>query len=115
MFWKKNATKLGKLQLGVDVRRCSECQSNHRPCLVDGKPAMFLRWADEDRAFIRMNLLISECEQRSIWREFQRTGYVPSGCSAEVQRVTVALVEYPDGSVGTVRPHLVTFLDRKEG
>lgn len=115
MFWKKKATKLGKLQLGVDVRRCSECPSNYRPCLADGKPAMFHRWADEDRAFIRMNLLIPEHEQRSIWREFHQTGYVPSGCSTEVQRVVVALVEYPDGSVGKVKPELVTFLDRKEG
>lgn len=28
---------------------------------------------------------------------------------------TLALVEYPDGSVGMVKPELITFLDRKEG
>ena len=28
---------------------------------------------------------------------------------------TLALVEYPDGSVGMVKPELIQFLDRKEG
>lgn len=116
MFWKKKKnTKVGKIELGLEVKRCAECPNSQRPCLIDGQPALFHGWVDDDRAFLRINVLIPESEQRSIWREFQKTGYVPSGCSTEVQRVTVALVEYPDGSLGKVKPELVTFVDHREG
>ena len=112
MFWKKAKSGFRVPEDGFTPKFNTPPAEVMRPCLVDGKPAMFLRWADEDRAFIRMNLLIPDAEQRSIWREFQRTGYVPSGCSTEVQRVTVALVEYPDGSLGKVDPVKVCFTDK---
>lgn len=73
MFWKKKKP-FAKLQLGVDVKRCSECTAPPRRCSVDDKPAIFHRW------------------------------------TYETQRA--ALVEYPDGSVGLVKPELVQFLDR---
>lgn len=63
-----------------------------RPRLADGKPATFHRWVEE--ATERLNM---------------------SACTLERNHTVSALVEYPDGSVGRVKPELIEFLDRKEG
>lgn len=88
MFWKKyrRGGVVGKLNLGVDVKRCSECLSHIRPCLADDKPAMFHRWVEESG-----NVICADYIRRT--------------------RETFALVEYPDGSVGKVKPELIMFLD----
>lgn len=112
MFWKKKKP-FGKIQLGLDVKRCAECQSYIRPCLADGKPAMFHRWADEDKGHLRINVFAQAWEADALYRRFQ-DGIIPDGCSVETLRATVALVEYPDGSVGKVKPELIQFLDTKE-
>lgn len=114
MFWKKKKP-LTKLQLGLDVKRCSECPGSERPCLADGKPAVFHRWADEDKGLLRINAFTRPEEQRILSRRFRDEGIIPDCCSMEALRATFALVEYPDGSVGKVKPELIQFLDRKEG
>lgn len=86
-----------------------------RPCLVDGKPATFHRWADVDRALLKIDVFVRPDEQDRLVRAFRNNSVVPQCCSTEVVRMTLALVEYPDGSVGMVKPELVTFIDRKEG
>ena len=85
-----------------------------RPCLVDGKPATFHRWVDADRALLKINAFVRAEEQGRLVRGFRDDAVVPNCCSTEVIRETVALVEYPDGSVGKVKPELITFMDRKE-
>ena len=111
MFWKKK-NPFAKLQLGVDVKRCAECGKHERPCLADGKPAVFHRWADGDNALLRINSFITSAEGDVISRRFRETGVVPNYCSTELVRAVFALVEYPDGSVGQVKPELIQFLDR---
>ena len=86
-----------------------------RPCEVDGKFCWFHRFIEEDRALLSLNCYHPEDVLARLTRIFNEEGVVRPGCSTEIIRETFALVEYPDGSVGKVKPELVQFLDRKEG
>lgn len=114
MFWKKKKS-FAQLQLGLDVKRCAECVGPLRPCLADGKPATFHRWVDRDTSLLHINVFTRMEEREIIHRQFKQTGMVPNCCSADVVRAVFALVEYPDGSIGEVKPELIQFLDREEG
>lgn len=114
MFCKKKKP-FSTLQLGLDVKRCAECGKHERPCLADGKPAIFHRWADEDKALLKINAFMRPEDQQKHARRFHEEGVLDNCCSTEILRVTFALVEYPDGSVGRVKPELIQFLDRGEG
>lgn len=85
-----------------------------RPCEVDGRPALFHRWVDDDRALLHINTYCNPEEMARINYQFQQDGIIRSGCSTEVIRKTYALVEYPGGTVHLVDPLLITFTD-KEG
>lgn len=85
-----------------------------RPCLADDTPAVFHRWVDRDTSLLHINVFIRPDERELIHRSFKQTGVVPNCCSADVVRAVFALVEFPDGSVGEVKPELIQFLDRKE-
>lgn len=92
MFTKKKKREglTGSLTVGLRTQLCKECQGFYaRACEVDGKPCLFHRWVEED------TILIS-AESEPVF-----------------SRHTLALVEYPDGSVGKVKPELVTFLDKE--
>lgn len=110
-FWKKKKP-FSTLQLGLDLKRCTECPGPERPCLVDGKPATFHRWGEEARVLFRVDCFLRPDEMGLLRRRFDESGVVPHGCSTETIRELFALIEYPDGSVGKVKPELVTFLDR---
>lgn len=85
-----------------------------RPCEVDGKPCLFHRWVDEDKAVLEIGPLVKQ-DTLDVWRRaFDEFGDVPPHSTVKILRHTYALVEYPDGSVGKVEPELVQFLDRKE-
>lgn len=115
MFKKKNKTDFSRERPWALPPSSLECLGAVvRPCEVDGKPAVFHRWVDEDQALLKVNAFTSPEEQASLAHRFRDSCVVPSMCSTEVLRRTFALVEYPDGSVGKVKPELVTFLD-KEG
>lgn len=79
----KNGYRDGKK---ASRKSCPLCNPDLRPCLVDDKPATFHRWVEEGL----------------MWAE-----------KLETVRTCLALVEYPDGSVGKVKPELITFLDRR--
>ena len=57
-----------------------------RPCIVKTKKALFHRWSN--------NVLLN-------------------GLNERVGDVTIAIIEYEDGSVGSVYPSEVKFVDRK--
>jgi hypothetical protein len=86
-----------------------------RPCLADGKPATFHRWVEEDKALLQTDVLVRREDMLRICRLFQEEGVVSAESHIEKLRTCFALVEYPDGSVGRVKPELIQFLDRKEG
>lgn len=85
----------------------------NRPCEVDGRPALFHRWVEQDRALLQINRFIhySPEIEAGLLRKFHGSGLVEPGCSTEVIRETFALVEYRDGTVAQVKPELVRFTD----
>lgn len=85
-----------------------------RPCEVDGEPALFHRWIDEDLAMLKVNCFVTQNERDAIVRGFRADGFCPAGCSVEVVRHTFALVEYLDGTVHKVTPEEVRFMKEEE-
>ena len=67
--------------------------SEYRPCLVDGKKALFHRWSDKSKVVEPSPMI----------------GGAPGG----TVRYTVAIVEMEDGQVIEVGPQLIKFIDRK--
>ena len=84
-----------------------------RPCEVDGKPAVFHRWVDEDRVLLHSDSLDTWQHHRARLHEFKKDGLIYPDCHTEAVRHTFALVEYTDGSVGKVEPEKVKFTDRR--
>lgn len=84
----------------------------HRPCEVDGRPALFHRWVEDDRALLRINAFISPKERTRLIREFSEGGIIPGDCFTDVIRETFALVEYQDGTIAKVKPELIRFTGR---
>lgn len=83
-----------------------------RPCEADGRPALFHRWVEEDRALLKINTFTRLDEQEVMARRFRKDGVIPECCAVEVVRETFALVEYRDGTVGMVRPEVIRFVDK---
>ena len=90
------------------------CPEGLRPCEVDGAPAFFHRWADEDKCLLKVNAFTRPDEQEALYRKFTDTGIVSNCCSVVTLRNCFALVEYPGGSVVRVKPELIRFTDRQE-
>lgn len=84
-----------------------------RTCEVDGKPAVFHRWAECDRDLLRLAAFVKPEHQDEILQRYKDDGVIPCACDLEVVRVVVALVEYEDGSVSKVEPERVKFTDRR--
>ena len=110
MFWKKKKP-FGKLELGLEVNRCSECHKNDRLCMADGKLATFHRWIDEDQAQLQNHHFIRPADQEKIVARFREEGVIDNSATIEKLHTCFALIEYPDGSVGKVKPELVQFID----
>lgn len=109
MFWKK---KEPEFDFTIPPPFPPSPVAHLRPCLADGKPATFHRWVDADSTLLHINVFARQEERDIINRRFKDTGVVPNCCTADVVRAVFALVEYPDGSVGKVKPELIQFLDR---
>ena len=105
-----NRAKMKRKPNRARLLSMDECQ--HRPCEVDGCPALFHRWIEEDRALLRLDAFTSPEDRARIVSRFRTEGFCPSGCTAEVVRETFALVEYQDGTIATVKPELIRFTDR---
>lgn len=84
-----------------------------RPCEVDGKPAVFHRWIDEDKVLLQFDFHLDYDNLTAIRSLFDVEGCAPAGTSIEKARHTFALVEYGDGTVGKVDPEKVKFTDRR--
>ena len=89
--------------LPMDELRC-------RPCEVEGRPALFHRWVEEDRALLRAEALVPARDVVKMHNRFRADGVVLPGCGIDVIRETFALVEYRDGTVAKVKPELVRFV-----
>jgi hypothetical protein len=83
-----------------------------RRCDVNGRPAFFHRWVDEDKAVLHFHALIRTEEMRNWTKMFNEEGVAPSSCSVNVLRATLALVEYQDGTAAKVEPEEIRFTDK---
>ena len=104
-----------KIRYGVEVKTCRDCGGPERPCLVDGKPATFHRWVEEETALLKVNAFLKHEDLGRVVRRFREEGVLDGASVLEKLRTCFALVEHPDGSVGKVKPELIQFLDRREG
>jgi hypothetical protein len=86
-----------------------------RPCEVDGKPAFFHRWCDEDRALLQFKALVRREDAEELRTLFDDRGICPPSAHIETVRYTFALVEFQDGSVKKVDPERVRFMDKEAG
>lgn len=84
-----------------------------RPCEADGKPAIFHRWVQDDKALLQMLAMVRTVDMREIKRQFDLEGFAP--CTTKIEKIsqTFALVEYEDGTVGKVEPEKIKFTDRE--
>ncbi len=86
----------------------------YRPCEVDGVPALFHRWVEEDSLLFR-DAPLGDTMQK-IERRRRSVGLIPRDCGRlEVLRETFALVEFRDGTVAKVKPELVRFVIEEGG
>lgn len=85
-----------------------------RPCEVDGKPAVFHRWVDDETGALIINFFAKDDMVDRLRRKFKEDGVVPAGCSLEKLHQTLALIEWPGGTVETVPVSKIRFTD-KEG
>lgn len=114
MFFKKKNKQIRQLTVGLRTQLCKECRDfERRLCLADGKPAVFHRFVEGDRALLKFDTFCCPEDVESCLRRFLVDGVVPAGCSTELVRSTLALVEYPDGTLRKVDPERVRFLDRE--
>lgn len=113
MFLKKKKKPAWALQMGLDLKRCAECQKYERPCRIGDMPATFHRWVMEEKALFRIDTFLRLGDQERAVQRFREEGIIPPGCGVEKQSACRALVEWPDGSVSLVDPVHVKFLDRE--
>lgn len=105
-----------QLIVGVRTQLCEKCQDfKRRLCEVDGEPAFFHRWVDEEQALLHINVFVRDEDAIAIHEKFMRSHVVPHCCSTTTVRNVWALVEFPDGAVRKVAPDKVRFLDKEGG
>lgn len=85
-----------------------------RPCAVDGVPALFHRWIEEDSVLLNIDRMCTPEDRLRLSHEYLRDRVLPAGCTSAVLHHTFALVEYRDGTVHKVNPERVRFV-KKEG
>ena len=113
-IFKRKKKHTRQITVGLRTQLCKECHDHQmRPCEVAGQPCLFHRWAEDDQVLMNCNST-SQDEAEKMIQQFKANKIAGPNFSTEVMRHTYALVEYPDGSIGKVKPELVTFLD-KEG
>ena len=83
-----------------------------RPCLVNGKRALFHRWHTVDAAILNFKTIIKPAQARAIRDIFVTEGWVPDDADVEKLTNTFALVEFEDGTINDrVPPRDIRFLD----
>lgn len=107
-------------RLYLKLCRAMDFQDDHlypeglRPCQVDGKPALFHRWVEEDKALLKVKAFMQQDDIDASIARFHRDGVMDHSCDIEKLHTVSALVEYEGGTVGKVNPELIRFTDREE-
>lgn len=83
----------------------------YRPCVVDGKKAIFHRWALDEEVLIKFNGFIKNDRLSVICQSIREDRIVPPNTETEKLTNTYGIVEFEDGTVRGVRPVEIRFLD----
>lgn len=83
----------------------------HRQCMVDGKKAIFHRWAVDEEVLIKFNAFIKDDKVSDICRGIREDRIAPKCVETEKLTNTYGIVEFEDGEVRGVRPAEIRFLD----
>lgn len=85
---------------------------NYRPCLVDGKKALFHQWIKKGMLLIESNRFKDKTEFYNVCMD-SLSSWDPHD-KVTTYTETRALVEFEDGTVNEVDPCLVKFVDSEE-
>lgn len=85
----------------------SEC----RPCLVDGKKALFHKWVTEDELVLKCDAAFKVDRLTELVNQYHKTLTIPHGMSTLKISSTFALVELEDGTIIKIKPLSIKFLD----
>ena len=87
----------------------------YRPCIVDGRKALFHKWINDVKFILRFKGFIKPADQVRMTREYECKGKIPSCADIETIPRIMALVEFEDkmgmGHVEKVDPMDIQFLD----
>lgn len=97
----KNMAKFNDIKISIELR----------PCLVDGRKALFHQWCVQEDFILKFNAFLKPEQINKLREKFQETGIVDTHADPEKIKRTYALVEFEDGSVDMVDPMSVRFLD----
>lgn len=83
----------------------------YRPCVIDGKKALFHRWMDKEELVLKMQCVMKSNDMRLIIERYKEMKCIPNCAEAEKITQTLAIVEFEDGAIREVLPTSVKFLD----
>ena len=85
--------------------------SEYRPCMVNNKKALFHRWIEVSKIYLSFDKVCDYDMMNFVKGKFDEYHVIPKGVDANKIVVTLALVEFEDGSVEEVNPTFVRFMD----
>ena len=83
----------------------------YRPCMVDGKKAIFHRWAVDEEVLIKFNGSFKNKRIEMICCAIREDRVIPQYVDTEKLTNTYGIVEFENGTVRGVRPVEIRFLD----
>lgn len=98
-------------QIDQVVERRNEAITLTRFCRVDGTPAYFHRFVEEDRLLVKVNTFAKHDHENAIFRRIHEDGIISPSCDTTVLHETRALIEWADGRLATVALERVQFAD----
>jgi hypothetical protein len=106
----KNKKKnIHQLTVGMRMQLCKDCKdAMRRLCEVNGETCMFHRFVEGEKIWVKNDIFGFKKDI------FCRGDLVMPGSTVERTPCTLALVEFPDGTIKKVDPEAVRFLDRGE-
>lgn len=90
------------------------CPADLRPCKVDGAPALFHRFVENDRGILVFDIFCEKDDYDKMVKNFNEKNIIANTCKLEKLRSTMALIEWPDGRLCTVAVERVQFTDRED-
>lgn len=82
-----------------------------RPCIVDGRKALFHRWTDDCDVIIKFNTMLPSDKMKEIHNLLLNYEVIPAIANPIPCKYTYGIVEFEDGSIRMVKPDSIIFLD----